>query len=354
MMQARDIYSSAGSRVPIRVLVMLLLCMAESVSAFSLRADLVADYYDRPGNVQAREHVPFLDGHNAVHQRLTQESLECDKPEGACHGLKAQGITVGAVMDGVRWNDFPAVWLDRQSAPWCTGRTLRVTEVNDISCIVGSLVRAVKNSEKFATNQKWAFERPISMRGHFGDLQFWHAMAPLDQPARETYRRIRMWMEFAYRASLGEFDLMSDMYAVPVPGMKQFFLRGSRKVGDLLDYHYNSKKLLTQGIALGQMLHIAQDSFARCHVERDGEGRVVRFLSYGHQDRGKHAHFDEDDKAVEAATSGRLNPVDFGRRLLKLRAAGEPWMAVEPLVVEYFEPRGGDMPAATGEACPKN
>lgn len=331
-----------------------LLSATNPASAFSLRADLVAGYYDRPGNVQAREYVPFLDGHKAVHQMLTVESLECGKPDGACESLKAQGITIGAVMDGVRWNDFPAVWLDRQSAPWCMGRILRVTNNGDISCIVGSMVRAATNATRFAADEKWAFERPISMRGHFGNLQFWHAMAPQDQPAEVTYKRIRMWMEFAYRASLGEFDLMSDMHAVHVRGMEEFFLQGSRRVGDLLDYRYNREKLRTQGIALGQMLHIAQDSFAPCHVERDSDGRIVRFLSYGNQDHKKHSHFDEDDSAIEAAKSGRLNPVDFGRQLLKLRAAGEKWPVVELLVAEYFEPKDGREPAAVGKACQKS
>ncbi|MGD9831307.1 MAG: hypothetical protein AB7U92_01010 [Piscinibacter sp.] len=342
----------SGRGVCLRALLALaLFCGVAAARAFSLRADLVAAYYDRPGSVQAREYVPFLDGHKAVHQMMTDESFECDKPDGTCTDLKKIGITRGAVMDGVRWNDFPAVWLDRQSMPWCTGRTLRVTNNDDISCIVGSLVRAVKNSDKFEKDRKWAFERPISMRGHFGDLQFWHSMAPAGQPAKVTYERIRMRMEFAYRASLGEFDLKSDMHAVPVAGLNRLFLRGSRRVGDLLDYNYNNHKLLTQGIALGQMLHIAQDSFARCHVERDVHGRVLRFLSYGKQDRKTHSHFDEDDKEVAAAKSGKLNPIDFGRRLLRLRASDAKWEDVEPLVIEYFEPKDGSAQATAGKHC---
>ena len=351
VIQPRNFGVTASSTIMRGLLAVVLLCEVAIAQAFSLRADLVADYYDRPGSTQAREYVPFLDGHKAVHQMMTDESLQCDKPDGACARLEMLGITRGAVMEGVRWNDFPAVWLDRQSVPWCTGRTLRVTNNGDISCIVGSLVRAVRNSDKFETDQKWAFERPISMRAHFGDLQFWHAMAPARQPAKVTYDRIRMWMEFAYRASLGEFDLKSDMHAVPVAGLNRFFLKGSRRVGDLLDYNYNNRKALTQGIALGQMLHIAQDSFARCHVERDANGRVTRFMSYAKQDRERHSHFDEDDKEVEAARSGKLNPIDFGRRLLQLRASESKWEAVEPLVVEYFEPKDGSAQSATGDHC---
>ena len=158
-----------------------------------------------------------------------------------------------------------------------------------------------------------------------------------------------MLFRSAYKASRDELDPRSDAHAVEVEGMKKHFVRGSRKVGDLFNYRF--KKAQVRGVALGQMLHIAQDSFAGCHTERDKYGAIVRFLSYGQQSSSKHADYDTDPQKVKAALSGPLNPVMFGQELLELRLQNREWKDVEPLVRRYFGPVDGAVKAAAGAHC---
>lgn len=158
-----------------------------------------------------------------------------------------------------------------------------------------------------------------------------------------------MWMEFAYRASRDEFDLRSDASAVGVEGLNKFFVRGSRKVGDLFNYRF--KKAQVRGVALGQMLHVAQDSFAGCHTERNKDGAIVRFLSYEQQKGSKHADYDRDPQKVKTALSGPLTPVAFGQELLELRVQNKEWKDVEPLIARYFGPVDATVKAAAGAHC---
>jgi hypothetical protein len=318
--------------------------------ALSMDVRNARNYFGNPGNAEATRYIPFLDGHAPVHEDLTDAALSCGTVGSPCDRLAVLGITRDSIIEGVHSNDFPAQYLTERAAFWCTGRVLRITIDADVPCIMGSFARASKSRAKFA-NRSWALERPLGMRGHFGDLQFMHSMAPAGQTAGETYDRIHNWMEFAYKASYGAFNLRGDAHAVSIPGFDKMFVRGARRVGDLLDYRFNSAHLRASGIALGQMLHIGQDSFAGCHTERDADGRMLRFLNYAAQDAKTHAHFDEDKDKIDAFTRKRLNPVDFGSRLLSMRADGKSWEEVEPLIAEYFKPLEDTTNSSAGAQC---
>jgi hypothetical protein len=106
-----------------------------------------------------------------------------------------------------------------------------------------------------------------------------------------------------------------------------------------------------QGIALGQILHIVQDSFARCHAERDSTGAIVRFHTYVCQDSDEHRKHDESDTDIAALLERPLNPVAFGRRLLELRAARADWSKVSELLDEYFVLVRGSERATPGQLC---
>lgn len=324
----------------------LLSSLASTSLAFSLDVREVHEYFKR--NQEERSQIPFLDGNAPIHEQLTDQALKCGVAGSFCDRLANLGIRSDDIREGVRSNDFPAQYLDSNAAWWCKGRVLRITNDGHVGCILGSFAKASNNRDMFKKDA-WARQRPFGMRGHFGDLQFLHAMAPLEQTAGATYDGIAMWMEFAYRASLDEFDLRTYADALPVKGMSQYFVRGSRRAGDLLNYRFD--KATARGVALGQMLHIAQDSFAGCHVKRNSEGKVVRFLSYEKQTSSRHAEHDRDREKVEAALSGPLNPVKFAERLFELRLAGKGWEHVEPLVKEYFHPVDRGTRAEAGSHC---
>lgn len=320
--------------------------LAGAAGAFSLDVREVHGYFER--SIDARSRIPFLDGSEPIHERLTDQTLECEKQASLCERLQAIGIQAADIREGVRSNDFPAQYLDSQAVPWCKNRVLRISIDGDVACILGSFVRASESREKFG-DQSWANARPFGMRGHFGDLQFLHSMAPEGQEASATYAGVLMWMEFSYRASRDEFDLRSDAYAVKVAGMKRHFVRGARKVGDLFNYRFTKGQV--RGVALGQMLHIAQDSFAGCHTERNKDGAMLRFFSYAQQKTSEHSKYDKDPDKTQAALSGPLTPVLFGKELLELRIANREWHEVVPLIDKYLRPVDGSVRAIAGAHC---
>lgn len=322
--------------------------------AFGLQLDTVKDYFDKTEAEMPRKVIPFLDGKYPVHQDLTSKTLNCGVSSSPCAAIQAVGINPSDVMKGVRWNDFPAFYMTKNAGN-CENHILRATQPKDVHCYVLMLGYAYLDSDRYVRDPNWAKSQPLGARGHFGDLQFWHSMAQANQSGGATYQEIQMWMEFAFRASLGEFKLTDDITTLPVPGLKKHFWKGARRVGDLLDYRYESEREVTQGIALGQMLHIAQDSFAKCHAQRDDEGRMVRFYNYSGQSGSMHKHFDVDSKEISIAVSRRLNPYDFGEKLLRIRGESTTWDQAGPkvrkLVEEYFRPMNPYLLSRYGEGC---
>lgn len=324
----------------------LLWGVLSSASGFSLDSRGAHPYFQR--NERLHSKVPFLDGNVPLHEQLADKALECGRPNSLCERLGHIGITQAHLHEGLRSNDFPATYFTEDTFLTCINRLLRITTDSDVVCILASYGNAASNKHRFK-DPRWTKRRSLGVRGHFGDLQFLHAMAPEGQPAHETYQHIRMWMEFAYRASREEFKLKSDASAVPVKGMNSFFVRGARKVGDLLDYRFSYPH--ASAVALGQMLHLAQDSFAHCHATRDANGQVTQFLSYLHQDKTAHGVHDKDLKRIDALERLPLNPVAFARDLLEMRATNQPWETVEPLIQRYFEPTPNAEPAGRGKDC---
>lgn len=99
------------------------------------------------------------------------------------------------------------------------------------------------------------------------------------------------------------------------------------------------------------MLHIAQDSFAGCHTERNKDGAVLRFFSYAQQKTSEHSKYDKDPDKTQAALSGPLTPVLFGKELLELRIANREWQDVIPLIDKYLRPMDGSVRAVAGAHC---
>lgn len=317
-----------------------------SAFGFSLDSRGVHKYFER--NTRLHSKVPFLDGSEPIHERLTDKALECGVVGALCERLSKVGITREHLHEGLRSSDFPASYFTEDTFPTCKNRLLRITNDADVVCILASYGNAASSKNLFSSH-KWTLRRSIGVRGHFGDMQFLHSMAPEGQSAEESYGRIRMWMEFAYRVSRHEFNLKSDASEVPVAGVKTFFVRGARRVGDLFDYRFTYPR--AAAVALGQMLHIAQDSFAHCHTRRDTSGQVIQFLSYLHQDTSSHRAHDNDMTYVESLERLPLNPISFAKELLEMRAADKPWAEVEPLIERYFKPGARSPSAARGQGC---
>lgn len=329
------------------VVCFVLACVG-NVSAFSLDARLTAEYFLSNEGAKAKSKVPFLDGGPAIHESLTAVTLECDKSDGICKKVVAKGIPIKNIIEGVRSNDFPATYYNQKAVPWCKGRVLRIERDQDVACLFGSLAHVQGQQQKFS-DIGWTRIRPVIVRGHYGDLQFLHAMAPDGQLAADTYSNIYAWMKFSYSVARKEVDLRKDIYESGVPEIQKFFWRGSRKSGDLMNYRFEPNH--ASAVAIGQMLHIAQDSFSKCHTERDSNRRVVGFLSYVHQNKSTHSSHDAATPDFKNVPPDALNPVAFGKELLAHWVDDAPWEKVEPLIQKYFEPLNGARPATTGEGC---
>ncbi|MBL8523048.1 MAG: hypothetical protein JNN20_05110 [Betaproteobacteria bacterium] len=158
-------------------------------------------------------------------------------------------------------------------------------------------------------------------------------MTPADQSAEQTICLIKGWARFAYDVSLGNSKLDNDFVKVAPAEIKHLFYPGARRVYDLMDYRNDAS---AKGIALGQILHIVQDSFSYSHVERDADGKVVKFLNYLEQKFADHKRHDRDVDEINAVLGRNLNPVAFGRELLALRARRAEPREVEVLLDRYF------------------
>jgi hypothetical protein len=195
---------------------------------------------------------------------------------------------------------------------------------------------------------------PMGSRGHFGDLQFLHAMAPGGEPAAVTRSKILTWIEFDYRASYGEFDLSADVHSLPVAGIDRFFMKGARKVRDVLDYCRPHEKERSKAIALGQLLHIIQDSFAGCHAGRRADGAIESFYSFEEQSTEKHGKFDSVADWAQVGRLDGISPVAFTRKVLELRGRGVKWNDAKPEFEKMFAlSSDATVAAGGGEKCCK-
>lgn len=236
----------------------------------------------------------------------------------------------------------------------------------------------------------------LTGRSHFFDLQFLHAMAetPGEQPG-ETLARIMMWAETMYRLSIGEgvagTDRLGDVgvvSSVELGGAQysaafaSLFDEYSRPTGaDTLAYLLGQDTAFT-GLdvgrrAIGSLLHVVQDSYARGHVRREllnpGDlvvpgsidrfkpgtygrwGAVENFHSYRGQSAEEHDRYDSPPNTLRPTdlTSfngmvGAREAVEVSSRVLSRWRAGTPWAATDG-PKEYLE---GTVFAISPDATP--
>lgn len=322
------------------VFMILVFILPLASHGFSLDARSVNEYFKR--NSEPRSRIPFLDHSEGIHEALTNKSIECKENESTCAKLAQLRIYPKDIIDGVQWNDFPGIYYTESKVPLCNRRILNIRNDHHVACIVAPLIYASKTSPRKLRDPNWIRLRPISVRGHYGDLQFLHAMAEDGESAEKTLSKLMNWMEFSYLVSLKKVNLNAYVETTEIQGMKVFFGTGARKAKDLLNY--STDKDQAAGLALGQMLHIIQDSFSKCHTIRDENGKIIQFLSYRGQNFEKHK---KHDLELESGSKS----VEFGRELLQARANSMEWKDVKLIVQKYFELSENTKHAGPGEAC---
>jgi hypothetical protein len=282
---------------------------------------------------------------DSVHENITLKSLQ--KVGLANEDDKIFSESVWEFMRGVIWNDDPeALLFDHNylvNFDWSSGM---------------KWVARFRNGEKKGENgvkmDKSNLNSNLTERSHFGDLQFIHGMASNDGELPEvTKEKVMLWAEFTYKVAIGEIPVNTKIPDIPLPEIVELFKNSSYTDHFIFEYekplalctlhdffhvHYFGN---VQQRAIGSLLHLIQDSYARGHVEREliGENRygaIKSFLSYSQQDHEKHGEADswvgsESDSIDQrlSKVGGAPDAIDAGAVILNFYINKTKWDKVE-------------------------
>ncbi|MBL6449394.1 DUF4157 domain-containing protein [Fulvivirga sp. 29W222] len=261
-----------------------------------------------------------------VHENLTLQSL-----------IKAGVVPKDASLDdeevfeyirGVIWNDDPEGLLfdnnERENDNYSSG----LVWYNHFSDGKGKS----KKGERIGKKDN------MTARSHFGDLQFFHAMAIADGiKAQITKDKVMVWAEFTYRVGIGDIKSNTTLTGVPVAGFTEYF-KGTPNADKLTidDLFHTYKDGSTPKRAMGSLMHMIQDSHAHGHAERaeeKGDDSIKSFHSYVNQDGHKHGEHDKGngDYSYEGLSKlkGAKSAMDKGAQVFKYYKAKTPWSEVK-------------------------
>ena len=199
-------------------------------------------------------------------------------------------------------------------------------------------------------------EENLIGRSHFWDLQFLHAMgAELGEQPDDTLNKIMLWLEVAYKLSIGEDGLGPDDVIGSVPitsgeySLSHFFTDTSTPTASDNLFELFACSTEFEGVdvrrrALGTCMHIVQDSYAKGHTRRellnpedlvsangtefiDGKyaklGAIENFHSYVDQGsaHADHDHWDSDWPDMDPAEPSSFNLL-WGARIGQEKGVG--------------------------------
>jgi hypothetical protein len=297
--------------------------------------------------------VPMIK--NPVHESITLAALGCTVTPGS----ERTCITENAVLEnrtllyGVRWPDDPPFPLNRNKPPRITGCDVRVTlrSTSQPLCWNGLFkdAQTTAHSQAGAAPGKPAFGTGdyLLYRSHFGDLQFFHAMAAYDgEQAQDTQRRMKMWAQFLWGIATQTLAKDKFIKTLGVPGLDAYFPGDMSAINLLATGIVEVRKDLHQ-VAIGTLLHMVQDSFSQAHAERTDAsggqcdavprfaqpGRIVRFYGYAGQNGPAHDKEDTFDALELQTLQVSPNVVDVSRAFLTLWKEGAAWSEAQ----KYFD-----------------
>lgn len=300
-----------------------------------------------------------------VHEEITNRVWGCDaEPQDrkTCGSFPA---TPAAVLYGVQWNDNPPFALDKTTSSVCkTQQTIRLP-VQQPQCwleLFKDAAARVGGSDRYDRHSGKA----LLYRVHFGDMQFLHAMASWDgESMRDTKARIKLWAEFTYKTALGEVAVATPVNQVSIKDFPRLFSGNGYDVRTLFTRGVPEYRTAVSLVALGSLLHMIEDSFAKGHVDREPPsgvcpvatglgkaGRVLEFHAFGSQDEGLHGRDDSGDALEVNLRVNDPHVVAVGRHLRALFDRQAPWDDVWAFLDQcVFEVSDDDLdrPAGPGE-----
>ncbi|ULA62891.1 MAG: hypothetical protein LZF86_80061 [Nitrospira sp.] len=272
-----------------------------------------------------------------VHESITHAALI--EAELAAQGTRFNDPATWEYIRGIFWNDDPEGFFfdhnDTETDNWSNG---------------------IKFLSNFKTHQHEAIQgtifgptAPLLARSHFGDLQCLHAMASRNgESAVITRDNLLRWAEFFYEVAIGTVSETASLSHMNAGHIDDWFPDSPLSIRALL---LVGQKGNVRQRAMGALLHIVQDSFAKGHVERNQAGHIVEFHSYIHQDSSKHAKDDQVDSGGLQAMPEVQRAIRRCQEILELYKTTATWPSVRiHLEKRVFTLSPNARPSSPGQA----
>lgn len=272
-----------------------------------------------------------------VHESITQLGYDCVSSLDDCRDLDLDFANTG-VIAGVRWNDDPPFQFNVGQGRYkdCPNPTQTVSFALNTRCWVSHFKEisaiADANPEAYTSGNGTMLSRT-----HFGDLQFLHSMATLQNISPHvTKAKIMMWAEFTWRVQSGAIDRIpfdTRTGAVLIEGFNEHFPNNEqRTVSDLFTVGRPWLRHQLADIAFGSLLHVIEDSFAGGHTDRRESQdnvcnipEIVEFHTYAGQNKDSHKEHDGFSQA-----KNKLIVVEIIKQLVWMRENHATWSEVKP------------------------
>lgn len=270
----------------------------------------------------AERHSPYSTKHPKLRKQVIYGLLFNDDPggylfpktDGNPRGYKYTKDSGGSVVNGIKWMEKFGLVVTRM-------KRLYLVKKEELSQkrFVGWIFRSRGARERPQLEAK--LNKDILWASHFGDLQYLHSMGLGHESRALIIARMRGYSEHAWSAAIGAMTftcfkaeikqvksqdhsgkkstLPSNLKECPIIGAahakrKRQLLKRFDEYDAL--YHTRDAKEFKYR-ALGSILHIIQDSYAKGHTVREGwdgqnSGRIKYFQNYAEQDGDKHGAFD--------------------------------------------------------------
>ncbi|MFB6456421.1 papain-like cysteine protease family protein [Chitinophaga sp. Hz27] len=316
--------------------------------------------------------------HNAVHENITLAALIKSAVGTPASTKVGSDSATNEFFRGVMWNDDPAVLLFDENKYDNWDFSSGIIWKNKFDAGGKASANDLKN---------------LTGRSHYWDLQFLHAMsAAVGEDPKDTQAKILLWVETMYKLSIGEGIMDTDtLKSIPVTAkfgsttytMNTFFTAASDPtdtdtINTLLNRNTKCVFLNNSRRAIGSVMHLIQDSFAKGHVKRvlknPGDlktgstdqfqpgkygdyGDIQNFHCYKGQNHTEHDKYDDYDASLFDTSKletfngliGARNSIDFCVRLLNFWKAKTPYSSGPKVMFEneIFKLAPGATPSDT-------
>jgi hypothetical protein len=270
----------------------------------------------------AERRQPYAARHPKLRKQVVYGLLFNDDPggylfpktDGNPRGYKYTRDSGNSTVNGIKWMEKFGVVVARM-------KRLYLVKKEELSQkrFVGWIFRSRGARERPQLEEK--LKKDILWASHFGDLQYLHSMGLGHEGRGLIIARMRGYSEHAWSAAIGAMTFKCFKAEIRQVKNRDHLNKGARPSSSMNKcpiiraahakrkrqllmrfdeydalYHTNDAKEFKYR-ALGSILHMIQDSYAKGHTVREGwddqnSGRIMYFQNYAEQDGDKHGAFD--------------------------------------------------------------